>query len=154
MLSVTFDTIYSRFLSKVQAYDLLDLTMDNCYEQLNEWLMSVKADPRVRKMFTSLTFDNVAKTVTFELKNPVDDNDDTDFVVEIFGLGVAWKWVEPRYKTVLSTAQFFGGKEQKFYSQANHMDAIEKMYKTSRTDLYKLIASHGSYNNSYVNEGV
>lgn len=154
MLSVTFDTVYSRFLSKVQAYDLLELTMENSYEQLNEWLVSVKADPRVRKMFTSLTFDNVARTVTFELKNPVDDSDDVDFVTEMFGLGIAWKWIEPRYKTVLNTAQFFGGKEQKFYSQANHMDSIEKMYKNSRTDLYKLIASHGSYHNSYVNEEV
>jgi len=150
MLSVTFDTIYSRFLSKVQAYDLLELTSDECYEQMNEWLMSVKADPRVRKLFTSLSVDDISKTVSFTMKNPEDDNSDVDFVIEIFGLGVAWKWVEPKYKSVLNTSQFFGGKEQKFYSQANHMTELTNMYNNARTDLYKYIASHGYYNNSYL----
>lgn len=153
MLSVTFDAIYSRFLSKVQAYDLLELTGEDCYEQLNEWLMSVKADSRVRKVFTSLSFDDVGKTVSFALKNPVDDSNDIDFVLEVFGLGVAWKWVEPKYKSVLNTAQFFGGKEQKYYSQANHMSELEAMNKNARNDLYRFIASHGYYNNPYLKEG-
>ena len=154
MLSVTFDAIYSRFLSKVQAYDLLELATEDCYEQMNEWLMSVKADSRVRKLFTSLSFDDVSKTVSFTLKNPVDNDSDIDFVIEVFGLGVAWKWVEPKCKSVLNTAQFFGGKEQKFYSQQAHMSELAAMNNNSRTDLYKYIASHGYYNNSYINKEV
>ncbi len=152
MLSVTYDAIYSRFLSKVQAYDLLELTNDDCYEQLGEWLMSVKADSRVRKVFTSLSFDDVEKTVSFALKNPVDDSNDIDFVLEIFGLGVAWKWIEPKYKSVLNTAQFFGGKEQKWFSQAQHMSELAAMNKDARNDLYRFISSHGYYNNSYLKE--
>jgi len=150
MLSVTFDTIYSRFLSKVQAYDLLELTSDECYEQMNEWLMSVKADSRVRKLFTSLSVDDIGKTVSFTMRNPVDDNSDIDFVVEIFGLGVAWKWVEPKYKSVLNTSQFFGGKEQRWFSQAQHLSELRMMNDNARIDLYKYIASHGYYNNSYI----
>ncbi len=153
MLSVTFDAIYSRFLSKVQAYDLLELTSEDCYEQMNEWLMSVKADSRVRKIFTSLSFDDVGKTVSFTLRNPVDDSNDIDFVIEVFGLGIAWKWIEPKYKSVLNAAQFFGGKEQSFYSQANHMSELETMNKNARNDLYRLISSHGYYNNPYLKEG-
>lgn len=152
MLSVTFDAIYSRFLSKVQAYDLLELTTDDCYEQMNEWLRSVKADARVRKLFTSLSFDDVSKTVSFILRNPVDNDSDIDFVIEVFGLGVAWKWVEPKYKSIINTAQFFGGKEQKFYSQSNHLAELSAMNANSRTDLYRFIASHGYYNNSYIKE--
>ena len=150
MLSVTYDAIYSRFLSKVQAYDLLELTMDVCQEQLNEWLMSVKADSRVRKIFSSLSFDDVGKTVSFALKNPVDDSNDIDFVIEVFGLGVAWKWVEPKYKSVLNQFQFFGGKEQKWYSQHSHMDSLAAMNNSARNDLYRFIASHGYYNNPYL----
>ena len=152
MLSVTFDAIYSRFLSKVQAYDLLELTADDSYEQMNEWLMSVKSDSRVRKLFTSLSVDGVGKAISFELRNPVDNDSDIDFVLEIFGLGIAWKWVEPKYKSVLNTAQFFGGKEQKFYSQANHMAELTNMYNSARSDLYKFIANHGYYYNSYLKE--
>ena len=154
MLSVTFDAIYSRFLSKVQAYDLLELASDNCYEQMNEWLKSVKSDSRVRKIFTSLSFDDIQKTVSFELRNPVDDSNDTDFVIEIFGLGIAWKWVEPKYKSVLLTAQaFMGSHDMKFFSQQAHMAELANMYKCARTDLYSYIASHGYYNNSYLKEG-
>ena len=150
MLSVTFDAIYSRFLSKVQAYDLLELVESDCYEQLNEWLKSVRSDPRVRKLFTSLSFDDINKSVSFTLRNAVDNSSDIDFVIEIFGLGIAWKWVEPKYKSIINAAQFFGGKEQKFYSQQAHMSELSNMYNNSRTDLYRYIASHGYYNNSYV----
>ena len=152
MLSVTYDAIYSRFLSKVQAYDLLELTMENTYEQLNEWLLSVKADARVRKIFSSLSFDDVGKTVSFTLRNPVDDSNDIDFVIEVFGLGIAWKWVEPKYKSILNQAQFFGGKEQKWFSQSNHMEQLKVMNDSARNDLYKLIASRGYYFNSYLNK--
>lgn len=113
MLSVTFDAIYSRFLSKVQAYDLLELGTSECLEELSEWLVSVKSNPRVRKCFTSFTLDSIGKTVSFELRNPVDNEDDVDFVTELFGLGLAWKWITPKYYSVLNTAQFFGSKEQK-----------------------------------------
>ena len=113
MLSVTFDSIYSRFLSKVQAYDLIELMTDECYEQLGEWLKSVKSNPRVRKCFTSLTLDDTKKTVSFKLRNPVDNDDDMDFVTEVFGLGLAWKWITPQYQSNLNVGQFFGSKEQK-----------------------------------------
>lgn len=152
MLSVTFDAIYSRFLSKVQAYDLLELTNDDCYEQLNEWLMSIKADSRVRKIFSSLSFDDVGKTVSFALRNPVDNSSDIEFVTEVFGLGVAWKWIEPKYKSVVNTSQFFGGHEQKFYSQQAHMSELAAMNNGARNDLYKFIASHGYYFNPYLKE--
>ena len=152
MLSVTFDTIYSRFLSKVQAYDLLELVSGDCYEQMCEWLKSVKSNPRVRKCFTSLALDDIGKTISFTLKNPVDDEDDVDFVTEVFGLGVAWKWIAPKYYSVLNTSQFFGGREQRFYSQSSHMSEIKNMYNSSRLELYKCIASHGYYFNPYIKE--
>jgi len=104
----------------------------------------------VRKLFTSLSVDDIGKTVSFTMRNPVDDNSDIDFVVEIFGLGVVWKWVEPKYKSVLNTSQFFGGKEQRWFSQAQHLSELRMMNDNARIDLYKYIASHGYYNNSYI----
>jgi len=151
MLSVSFDIIYSRFLSKVQAYDLLEIGTNDCLEQLNEWLISVKSNPRVRKCFTSLTLDNIGKSISFELRNPVDNDSDIDFVTELFGLGLAWKWITPKYYSVLNTSQFFGNKEAKWYSQSNHMAEIGKMYSEAKTSLYKHIASHGYYNNPDLN---
>ena len=152
MLSVSFDAIYSRFLSKVEAYDLLELGTSECFEQMNEWLLSVKSNPRVRKCFTTFTLDGVGKSVSFELRNPVDNEDDVDFVTELFGLGLAWKWVTPKYYTLLNTNWFLGTKEQKMYSQANHMSEVSKMFNDAKTNLYKHIASHGYYNNPYLRD--
>lgn len=159
MLSISYDDVYSRFLSLVEAHDLLALVVkyadgdtddSKAKAMMNEWLKSVKANPRVRKIFATLTFDPAIETIDFELKNPVDDEYDTSFVVEVLALGVAWKWVTPKYQSVVNTAQFFGGKEQSYFSQANHMAELKKMYDSAESNLYNLISSHGYYNNSYI----
>lgn len=159
MLSIPYDEIYSRFMALVEAHDLAALievddegvTDDsNARNMMNEWLMSVRSNPRVRKLFASISLDTSIETVFCELKTPVDDEYDESFVVEVLALGVAWKWVTPKYQSVLNTSQFFGGKEQQYYSQANHMGELKKMYETAESSLYKLISSHGYYNNSYI----
>ena len=93
MLSIEFDVIYERFLSQTQAYDLLTLQEDDARQKLEAWLKSVKSSPRVRKMFTSCTVIAETETIECELKNKVDDESDTEFVVEMLGLWLIWKWV-------------------------------------------------------------
>ena len=81
---------------------------------MNSWLESVKSNPRVRKLFTSLGFDKNIETIFFTLKNTLkDDEADVDFVSEVFGLGVAWKWASEKYNSLLNTAQYFGSGEKK-----------------------------------------
>lgn len=209
MLSVSYDDIYSRFLSIVEAHDLLALikikqeenqpepesepesdsdivtppaddngsnisltdelgdnaessTTDTESEisgeiddsdakrMMNEWLKSVRANPRVRKVFSTCALNADEEILSFELKNSVDDEYDIEFVIEIFALGVAWKWALPKYQSVLNTAQFFGGKEQSWYSQANHMAELKKLCDSAQLSLYKTISDHGCYNNSYI----
>lgn len=155
MLSVSYDSIYSRFLSKVQAFDLTnEYSEDISLELMNEWLMSVKSNPRVRKIFSDLSINADERILSFNLRfSENDDDSDVDFVIELFALGIAWKWIEPKYKSVLNTAQFFGGKEQQFYSQSNHMDKLEAMNKSAKHDFIECINTHGYYTNSYLREG-
>lgn len=154
MYSVSYDDIYSNFLSRVQAYDLVEeFTEEYALEMMGEWLKSVKSNPRVRKLFSSITLgldDNGSKIIQYELKTPIDEVTDCDFVRELFALGISYKWVEPKYKSVLNTSQFFGGKEVKFFSQSNHMTELKNMYDNSKNELYKLIRDRGYYNNSYL----
>lgn len=153
MLSVTYDSCYSRFLAQVQAYDLAVIDESEARQKLNEWLSSVKSNPRVRKLFTSLTMDKNIETIFFTLKNTLkDDEADVDFVTEVFGLGVAWKWADEKYKSLVNTAQYFGSGEKKFLSQANHMDQLNAMQRDGMDKLYCFIRDHGSYNNSYIKE--
>ena len=154
MLSVTYDVAFSRFLAQVQAYDLVVVDEVEARQKLNSWLESVKSNPRVRKLFTSLSFDKNIEMIFFTLKNTLkDDEADVDFVSEVFGLGVAWKWASEKYNSLLNTAQYFGSGEKKYFSQANHMDQLHAMAKQGESELNGFIRDHGSYNNSYLEEG-
>ena len=81
--------------------------------KLNEWLRSIKSNPRVRKSFTTLSFDDENQEINFTLRVPEDDESDMDFVIEVFALGVKWKWSAEKYNSVLNTAQYFGSGEKK-----------------------------------------
>ena len=48
-------------------------------------------------------------------------------------------------------SQMYGGKEQKFYSQANHLIEIKSMLKDCKTELRKMIRDRGYIYNSYIN---
>lgn len=153
MLSVTYDAAFSRFLAQVQAYDLVVVDEVEARQKLNSWLESVKSNPRVRKLFTSLSLDKNIETIFFELRNSLkDDESDVDFVTEVFGIGVAWKWSSEKYNSLLNAAQYFGSGEKKYFSQANHMDQLHAMSNQGKSDLFGFIRDHGSYNNEYLDE--
>ena len=113
MLSVAYDVVFSRFLGQVQAYDLIIDDEDIAKEKMNEWLKSIKSNPRVRKTFATLSFDELENNINFDLKVPEDDDSDIDYVTEIFALGVKWKWSAEKYDSCLNTMQYFGSGEKK-----------------------------------------
>ena len=152
MLSVAYDNIFSRFLGQVQAYDLIVDDEDVAKAKLNEWLRSIKSNPRVRKSFTTLSFDDENQEINFTLRVPEDDESDMDFVIEVFALGVKWKWSAEKYNSVLNTAQYFGSGEKKMYSQAQHMDKLHEMSDTAKKEFFGIIRDRASYKNNYLEE--
>ena len=152
MVLVNFDDIYSRFYSKVEALDVVTLIEEDARDMMCEWLKSVKSHPKVRRLFSSINLNDTFSECTFTLKNPIDDDSDADFITELFAVGIAWKWSEPKYFSALNTMQFFGGKEEKFYSQANHMSALNELYLKGEENLIKTIRDYGYINNSYLRE--
>lgn len=153
MLSVAYDIIFSRFLSQVQAYDLIVEDQETAQARLNEWLNSIKSNPRVRKLFATLSSDDENKLINFTLRLPDDDESaDTDYVTEIFALGVKWKWSAEKYNSVLNTAQYFGSGDKKFYSQSTHAAQLHNMADTAKKELFGIIRDRDSYKNSYLEE--
>ena len=57
MTSITYDDIYSRFLVSVNAYEVSSMLEDDARVLLSEWLHSVRAIPKVRKIFSSIVLD-------------------------------------------------------------------------------------------------
>lgn len=155
MTSITYDDIYSRFLVSVNAYEVSSMLEDDARVLLSEWLHSVRAIPKVRKIFSSIVLDGELQKITYELKNSFtadDEETNNDFVIEVFGLGIAWRWSSQKYKSTLNTNQVYSGKEEKYYSQANHTDSLKEMQNVSKIDLYNLISQHVTANNSYLTQ--
>ncbi len=90
--------------------------------------------------------------MNWELKNSIDDNSDELFVIEVFAQGMIIQWLEPKVKSILNVKQFFGGKEEKFYSQANHLNELRSLLSDANISLRKLLRDHGYIINSYISE--
>ena len=148
MASLSFNDIYSCFLGKITDFDIPNMEDEIAQEVLLGYLKSVIAQPTVRGIFTTLKTDAYEGLVNYQLKVSADD--DEDFTTELLARGMVVAWLEPQVKTVVNTAQFFGGKEQKFYSQSNHMSELQSMLETEKNELGKFIRDRGSVYNPYL----
>ena len=76
MASLSYDEIFSRFYSRVEAYDFLNLSDVQIADYLNEWLRGAIAKPFVRRNYNSLKLDNEIQTLTYEVSHSVDEESD------------------------------------------------------------------------------
>jgi hypothetical protein len=150
MTSINYDQIKSRFLSKIEDYSFLKQNEKFNDEFIKEWLRSVIGMPYIRRVFDTITVNEDNLTIEFEINNPVDDLSDSEYVIELFAMGIVIRWMEPKVKSVINLKQMYGSKEEKWFSEANHLNAINALYKDTQNDLKKLIRDHGYIYNSYI----
>ena len=148
MASLSFNEIYSCFLGKITDSDIPNMEEEILKEVLLGYLKSVMAQPTIRGIFTIFKLDEYNEMVDYQLK--VSANDDEDFVLELLARGMVVAWLEPQVKSVVNIAQFFGGKEQKYYSQAQHLSELKDMLETEKNELGKYIRDRGSVYNPYL----
>ena len=60
--------------------------------------------------------DEDIEEVEYELREPLDEDSDKDFVEEVLSLGMLQSWASPKYNSTLLTSQVFSNSEQKYYS--------------------------------------
>ena len=147
-----YEDIYSRFYLRVEDYNIVGLEKQLVENMMNGWMKSVLSKPYVRRLFATLDNDEDVEEIDYELKFPVSDQEDQDFVEELIATGMTVEWLRPKYNSTLLTSQFFSNSEQKFYSQANHMAELKDMYHRAENDLRKLIRDRGYINNQYLSE--
>lgn len=151
MTSIEYSKIYSRFYSRVKAYDLVELPDDEITELLYEWLHSSISNPYVRRLFKTLSLDDEIQTLTYEMKTQTEEEADKEFVTEILSIGLVIQWLEPKINNIVNIAQVFSSSSAKFYSQANHLEELRAMYDSLKILQRRLIADRGYIWNSYTN---
>ena len=150
MTSLTYDVIYSRLFSKIEAYDFIEMPEDDLNELLCDWIHSASANPYVRRLFKTFSLDDEVLEISYEMKYSVDEFSDEEFITEIFALGVIVSWLEPKVNSINNIAQMFGSKEEKFYSQSQHISELRNLVDDSRKQQRRMIADRGYAWNSYL----
>lgn len=154
MATVSYEKIYSQFLSKITDYNLIASDDQDVYEILRDLLYSATAKPYILKLFDEFMLDDEVIQLTYSLKHVINEADeDMRFVIEVIAMGMVIEWLEPQVNSVLNTLQMFSGKEEKFYSQSNHLSELKDLLKQSEIKQRKLIRDRGYISNTYLSEG-
>lgn len=150
MASISYDEIYSRFYSRVEAYDFLSLSDIQIADYLSEWLRGAIAKPFIRRNYKSLSLDGDIQTLNYEVIYSIDAESDEYFTIEILSLGIAIEWLEPKVASIMNAAQMFTTKESTFYSQANHLSELRETLNYFKKQQRQLITDRGFSYNSYL----
>ena len=146
---LSYSTLFSRVLNKINDPKELQLNENDLLDIYTERLHSVVGKPRVRRLFSSLSLDDDFQEMTFALNNSVDEDSDTDFVLEILSLGMAIEWLQPQVDSVIHTSVMIGGKEEKSLLN-NHKNMIDRL-DSMKKEQNKMIRDYGYMYNSYIN---
>ena len=136
-MATPYEKIYNRFLNGMTDFNLLDIDDDTLRDMLKDWLHSSIVKVRTS---SDLTCDD-------ELE--VFNNDLTELDVELLSMGMRLAWLDQHLNSTENVLQFIGGKEEKYYSQANHMAELRELRKETLREMNSL-HNYATYtNNSY-----
>lgn len=148
-MTLPYETIFSRTRGRISDMKELSLDENDLLEIYTERLSNVIANPRVRRLFSSLTLDDEIQQLDFVLNNSVDETADMNFVVGILVLGMTIEWLQPQVDSIMHTSVMIGGKEEKKLLD-NYKNMIERL-DSMKTELNKRIRDYGYMYNSYIN---
>lgn len=144
---IEYDDVYKRALSRVNDLDLINMSEDDFYDFMKEWLHSAIAVPRLRKSFSSFSADDELATINFSLTNSIDTEYDKNFVINILAKGMIVNYLPSKIESTQNLAKIVGGKEEKILTD-NYKTAQERL---SQLDVeYKReLAQHTYYFGDY-----
>lgn len=149
-MTSSYEKIFNKFLGKVNDYDFLTIEESYLWEQVAEWVENAISTPAIRIIFSSITCDNETQTITYTLRNSAGDElSDQLYVEKLFTLSFVIQWLEPTVNNRINLDQVFGGKEEKFYSQAQMLSELSSLLETTKITLKKEIRDHDMIYNSY-----
>ncbi len=155
MTSLKYDDIFSSFLGDVTDYNLVNLSITDATELMTEYLHKALSETYVRRLFSSAKLEDDVQTLIFEMKRASDDeNDDKEFVTHMLGKWMTYEWIHNQVRSVLNTSQFFGGAEQKYYSQSNHLSELKGLQEEVYTEARNFIRDKGYIKNTYLDGGI
>lgn len=140
-MATPYEKVYDRFLNRTTDFNLCDFDDDTLHSMLKSWLNSAIVNVRTSTDLSAR--DNEIEVFA---------NDLLDRDIELLAMGMTMAWLDQYLNSTENVLQFIGGKEEKYYSQANHIAELRAMREDLRLEM-KRLHSYGTYtNNSYFDD--
>lgn len=150
MASVTYDVIFSLFLGSITDYKIASLEEKDATDLMKEYLHKALSASYVRRLFSSIALDDINNVMTYEVSFPTDVDADADFIANAIAKWMVYEWYHNQVNTTVNLAQFFGGSEQKFYSQQAHSSEARALEESAYKEARNFIGDRGWIHNSYL----
>lgn len=139
-MATPYEKIYGRFLNRTTDFNLAEMDDYTLNEMLRGWLYTSIVNTR--------TSSNLSAR---DDSNEVFENDLSDLDVELLAMGMTMAWLDQALNSTELTLMMLGGKEEKFYSQANHIEQLRALREDTRLEMKRLHSYNTYTNNSYFN---
>ena len=133
----SYEAIYNRALSQITDPLLAQIPEEDLLNMLHDWLLNAIVEPVIGE-YDFADRDDELRQFNFDISE-VDQ--------KILSINMVRGWLAPQIRSVALTSQVFGGKEEKFYAQANQLAEIRNL----DADLQRqaeLLFCRGTYLNS------
>ena len=136
-MGTPYEKLYNRALASITDPLLVQLPEEDLENMLHDWLMDAIVEP-VTGEYDFSKRDDELKQFNFDIS----DRDQ-----KILSIHMVRSWLAPQLRSVTLTSQVFSGKEEKFYSQSNHLAEMRAL----DADLQRqadLLFCRGTYTNN------
>ena len=133
----SYEVIYGRFLNSITDFNLAELDDHTLNEMLKDWLHTAIVKTRTSTKIISNDEDEVFNS---EL---------SDLDVELLSMGMKLAWLDQTLNSTDNVLMFIGGKEEKFFSQANHIAELRTLRADTLREMQQLYTYSTYANNAY-----
>ena len=140
-MATSYENIYGRFLNKVTDFNLVDMDDYSLGSMLQGWLRTAIIKSRKCEHDLSKCDDELQE---FE-------ENLSDLEIELLSMGMVDAWLSQYLNSTENVLQFIGGKEEKYYSQANHIAELRALKDENLREMNRLHSYYTYTNNSYFN---
>lgn len=150
MTSIDYKDIFESFLGNITDYNFANLSITDSYQLMTEYLHKAVANPFVYRIFSTASLDDETQLLSFSLRREENEDMDKEFIITVLAKAMVYEWIHPQVRSTVLTSQFFGGKEQSHFSQANHMNSLISIEEETLLELRRIIKDRHSFYNSYL----
>ena len=150
MTSTSYDAVFDKFIGSVTDFDLTSMDTSDAYSLMTEYLHKALSEVYLRRLFEAISADDDVQVLSFAMKIETDEDADLEFATSAIAKWMVYEWLHNQVNSKTNTMQLLAGKEQKFYSQSNHIAELRALQDDAFKEARLFITDRGITYNSYL----